>query len=159
MLTCRKAEEADVLLYYEWTNDAEVRKQSFQSGEISLEDHKDWFYKKIHDDNCLMLLFENENKEAIGQVRFQKEDNEGYVIGISVAAASRNKGFAAKLLLMASDYFLQQFPAQKIYAYIKETNTGSVRSFKNAGFIFSNELIIAGNKSVLYTKTNNNENR
>lgn len=159
MLTCRKAEAGDVLLYFDWANDEEVRKQSFQSGKITLEEHKKWFLNKIEDENCLLLLFENENQEAIGQVRFQKEDEKGFVIGISVANAFRNKGYASQLLNDAAAYFFRLFPFQRIYAYIKTNNTGSIRSFEKAGFVFTKQLLIGDNESVLYTKLNTNANR
>jgi spore coat polysaccharide biosynthesis protein SpsF len=153
MLTFRKADMMDMLLYFEWANDDEVRKQSYQTDAIDLEHHKEWFNKKINDANCLMLLFENEDKLPVGQVRFQKEDEELYVIGISLAKEFRGKGLATKLLQTASDHFLQLNPGKTIYAYIKEDNEGSIRSFIKAGFVFARSVIIAGKESVLYLKT------
>lgn len=159
MLTCRKATASDVMTYYKWINDEEVRKQSFQTGNVSLEEHTKWFLQKIQDVNCIMLLFEGEHGEGIGQVRFQKEDEEGYMVGISVAAVFRGKGYASTLLKDASSYFFNQFPGQKIYAYIKGNNLGSIRSFEKAGFTFSRNLLIAGSESVLYTKIKNDGDR
>jgi RimJ/RimL family protein N-acetyltransferase len=159
MLKCRKATAGDVLRYFDMANDEEVRKQSFQSGKIDLEAHKKWFLQKLGDADCLMLLFEDEQEDVIGQVRFQKADEEGFSIGISVNAAFRNKGFAARILNQATDHFFELFPSRKIYAYIKADNAGSIRSFEKAGFIFTNKLTVAGNESVLYTKNNQHANR
>lgn len=159
MLTCRKANEGDVLLYFDWANDEEVRSQSYQPGKIDLEGHKKWFLNKIKDENCLMLLFENESKEAVGQVRLQKEDEEWFSIGISIGAAFRGKGFASKLFIAATDYFFDLFPSQKIKAYVKENNLGSIKGLEKAGFSFSDKLLIDGHESVLYTKIKSNANR
>jgi RimJ/RimL family protein N-acetyltransferase len=156
MLSFRKATQADMMLYLEWANDEEVRKQSYQTGRISLEDHAEWFLKKINDSNCLMLLFENEAKVPVGQVRFQKENEKVYVIGISVAKEFRGKGLAGAILVMASDHFFEIFPENSIYAYIKLTNTESVRSFVRAGFVFANNVMIENSESVLYIKYKKN---
>ena len=156
MLSFRKATQADMMLYLKWANDEEVRKQSYQTGTISLEDHKEWFLKKINDSNCLMLLFENETNVPVGQVRFQKENEKVYVIGISLAKEFRGKGLAGTILVMASDHFFEIFPDKSIYAYIKLTNTESVRSFVRAGFVFANNVMIENSESVLYIKYKKN---
>jgi spore coat polysaccharide biosynthesis protein SpsF len=146
-----------MMLYLEWANDEDVRKQSYHTSTISLEDHKEWFLKKINDSNCLMLLFENEAKVPIGQVRFQKENEKVYVIGISLAKEFRGKGLAGSILLMASDHFLAIFPEITIYAYIKMSNKASMRSFAKAGFVFANNVMIENSESVLYIKNKENE--
>ena len=152
MLSFRKATQADMMLYFEWANDADVRKQSYHTSTISLEDHKEWFLKKLNDNDCLMLLFENEAKVPVGQVRFQKENEKVYVIGISLGKEFRGKGLAGPILLMASEYFLTVFPEITIYAYIKITNKESVRSFAKAGFAFAKNVMIEKSESVLYIK-------
>jgi RimJ/RimL family protein N-acetyltransferase len=152
MLSFRKAAADDVMLYFKWANDAEVRRQSYQTETISLDQHKKWFDKKINDTNCLLLVFENEEKLPVGQIRFQKETAEIDVIGISLANEYRGKGYAAQLLQMASDYFLKLYPGKTIYAYIKNDNAGSIKSFSKANFVFEKNININGTESVLYVK-------
>jgi RimJ/RimL family protein N-acetyltransferase len=152
MLSFRKADISDLLLYFEWANDQAVREQSFQSNKISLENHTKWFNTKINDKDCIMLVFENELKEVVGQVRLQNENAESCVIGVSVAEEHRGKGYATILLIESSNYFLEYYPKKIIQAYIKNTNIGSIKSFQKAGFSFAKELIIENNKSGLYTK-------
>ncbi len=152
MLSFRKAAADDVMLYFKWANDAEVRRQSYQTETISLEQHKKWFDKKINDTNCLLLVFENEEKLPVGQIRFQKETEEIDIIGISLANEFRGKGYATQLLQMASDYFLKLYPGKIIYAYIKNDNAGSIKSFRKANFVFEKNININGTESVLYVK-------
>lgn len=156
MLSFRRANEGDMMLYFEWANDDEVRKQSYKSGVIDLEDHKIWFLKKITDNDSLMLLFEDEQKRPVGQVRFQKEDGNTSVIGVSVAKEFRRKGLAADILQMASDHFLSLFPGQMINAYIKISNIGSARAFAKAGFVFAEQLVMRDIDTFLYIKSRNN---
>lgn len=158
MLKFRKAGEEDAALYFDWANDEVVRKQSYHSGMISWEEHISWFNKKLGDPGCLMLLFENERHEPVGQVRFQQETDSIYVIGISIAKEFRGKGYASRVLEQAATCFLDLHPTKTIYAYIKKDNEGSIRSFSNAGFLFSKELLISDAPSVLYTKNNSHEN-
>lgn len=153
MLKHRKATIGDALLYHKWANEKEVRSSSFQSGEISLEDHMKWFEKKISDPACIMLLFEGDDQMPAGQVRLQAEEEDSYVIGISVDAAHRGKGYASAMLLAASEYFFGLHPQGKIHAYIKQDNFASVRAFENAGYSNPVSLQVNGINSYRYTKT------
>lgn len=153
MLTFRKATVDDLLLYFEWVNDTQVREHSFNSFNITLEDHERWFLNKVEDGTCLMLVFQNEENVNIGQIRIQKTDVSFAIIGISISSEQRNKGYAKEMLKLASDYFLLANPTFQIDAYIKEKNIHSIHAFEKAGFKFYNKIIYANNKSVHYIKT------
>lgn len=158
MLTCRRASPDDVMLYYDWTNDEEVRKQSFHSEPVKLGDHRTWFSQRLAEENTMLLVFENENKQPVGQVRFQKENEEGVVIGISIDKRYRNKGLASTMLTLATDNFFEMHPSKKIYAYIKKANTFSVKAFEKAGFTFFANQEMEGVPSMCYIKIKGNEN-
>jgi len=158
MLSVRKAEQSDALLYYEWANEKAVRRQSFNSEKITLEEHVQWFEKKITDSTCIMLIFENKERQPVGQVRFQQENEEVYVVGISVDAAFRGKGLAPQILIMASEYFFSVHPLKKIHAFIKQDNMASVHSFEKAGYANPKLTEVNGIKSFIYTKENANAN-
>ena len=156
MLKIRRAKREDALLYYEWANEQFVRKQSFSSEIISLDDHVKWFKKRVTDTECIMLIFENEL--PAGQIRLQKEDEETYLIGISVDILARGKGISSKMLEMASDYFFNLFPFKKIIAFIKEDNLPSLYSFEKAGYIKQEKKVVKGIRCYKYTKENTNAN-
>lgn len=158
MLRLRKANNADALLYYEWANEETVRRESFNSELITLEEHTEWFEKKITDPECMMLIFEDKNSIPAGQVRLQKVTENEYVIGISVDISYRGKGFAVRMLTMASDYFFEIFPQKKINAFIKIHNTASVNAFEKAGFINPRIAEQKGIACFMYTKENGNAN-
>jgi RimJ/RimL family protein N-acetyltransferase len=134
-ITFRKANENDMMLYFNWTNEASVRENSYQSEPILLENHRHWFLKKINDANCFMLVFENHIGTAIGQVRIQKQDKNTAVIGISNDVNHRGKGYANSMIQMASDAFLEENPETIISAFIKIENKASVKAFQKAGYI------------------------
>ena len=149
-LTFRNASIKDVDIFYNWTNDADVRKQSYSSDKIEFSDHKKWFEEKISDPFCNLLVFQNNKEESVGQVRIQKESSNGVVIGISVDKNHRGKKYAMQMLKSASSYFLKLNPNFIINAYIKEENIHSKKAFENAGYCFKQLLVYKGFKSSLY---------
>ncbi len=151
-IVLRRAKIEDLHLYYNWANETEVRNQSFNSKFISFENHTDWFYKKINDHNCLMLVGELANI-PVGQVRFENDlTDKTSIIGISIDESSRGKGISSELLLQASNYFLDSFPGFTIKAYIKEANLKSINAFIKAGFKSSKKLVYMGYDAFLYIK-------
>ena len=133
-ISFRKATDADLMLYFDWTNDVFVRENSFQSKVISLENHTNWFLEKIKDNSCEMYVFENHMKQPIGQVRIQKQNDKVAIIGISIDKDHRGKGYASQILVMASQYFLYKNSNFYISAYIKIENKSSEKSFQKAGY-------------------------
>ncbi|CAN1543305.1 RimL Acetyltransferases, including N-acetylases of ribosomal proteins [Flavobacteriaceae bacterium] len=152
MLSFRKATLADTKLYFDWANDSDVREQSYNSTAIDFENHKKWFESKVEDDSCMLLIFQNEEKLNIGQIRIQKENEEEALIGISIASEYRGKGLAKEILLLASDYFLENNKGYLINAYIKEQNKSSKQAFEKAGFEFKNIIKYENCNSFHFTK-------
>jgi RimJ/RimL family protein N-acetyltransferase len=152
MLSFRKANLEDVKLYFDWANDTSVREQSYNSSVIDFENHHKWFTSKLEDDTCLLLLFQNEEEQNIGQIRIQKENINQALIGISIARDHRGKGLAKEMLLMASDYFLEKNKGYLINAYIKEQNKSSKQAFERAGFEFQDMINYESCISFHFTK-------
>lgn len=159
MLTFRKAVLGDSKLYFDWANDSIVRKQSFKSITIDIKNHKNWFKTKLEDDSCIMLLFQNEEEVFIGQVRIQKENKFEAIIGISIAAEHRGKGYAKDMLVLASEYFFKKNIEFLINAYIKVHNLSSKKAFEKAGFEFNDIINYKNFNSFHFTKKFKNENR
>lgn len=154
-LTPRKASLEDAELYFKWANDEEVRSQSFNKNPIDWKNHQKWFNDKVKDKNCLLFIFETNNKETVGQVRLEKNnETKSCTIGISISQNFRGKRLASQLISKASVLFFVENPTYTINAYIKIDNIASIKSFEQAGFIFSQSLNYQGSESVLYLKTN-----
>ena len=54
-LRLRRAEKEDCRFLYELRNEEEVRKNSFQTGIFSYEDHVAWFERKLEEKNTCLL--------------------------------------------------------------------------------------------------------
>lgn len=141
MVKLRKATEKDCKLIWKWANDPQVRVVSFSSDFIPYEKHAKWFTSKLKDSNCRFFIAENDNREPIGQVRFDFEGNEA-TISISLDRNFRYKDYGSKLIELASKKIFEVSCVDKIHAYIKKQNTVSVKVFIKGGFkVFENTAI------------------
>jgi RimJ/RimL family protein N-acetyltransferase len=147
----RLANIKDVDLYFKWANDALVRKFSFTQDLIQYNNHVKWFESKINDENYRFYIFENENKEPVGQVRINKDTKET-IIGISIDEKYRGMNYGIKMINLTCESYLSIFPSTEINAYIKETNVASINLFKKAGFTKIEELDFEGCKSLKFKK-------
>jgi spore coat polysaccharide biosynthesis protein SpsF len=157
MITFRKADIKDLILYFDWANDEEVRKNSYSQEKISLENHTYWFEKKVKSEDALLLVFLTEEQTPIGQVRFENAAADSVIIGISVDKLYRGKGYAPVMLTMACRHYTSILPQVIIYAYIKTENTASYKSFIKAGFQMVEEVIF--NETHSYKLIYNDHNR
>ena len=154
ILTHRPARPDDAQLYFDWANDPDTRQQSFNAEPISLETHVAWFTRKLADPNALLLVFENETGEAVGQVRFERtpvaDMPDEIIIGVSVDAKQRGKGFASQLIRLGCRVCRGYWRTTGVFAYIKPDNYASVRAFERAGFTLSGESRKFGLPSLVY---------
>lgn len=152
----RNATQEDLMLYFNWVNDEQVRMQSFNTMSIDLQTHTRWFENKLKDDNSYLFVFENERNDKIGQVRIEQETvSKKAIIGVSVDKKYRGKGLAPKILRRGIEHFLSTNKDVLIEAYIKEDNKSSIKSFIKAGFLFKKKIDYRGIKSLLFIYKNN----
>lgn len=52
----REAALADMDLYYEWVNDAAVRRASFNSAQVGYAEHQAWFRQAVASDRNRMFV-------------------------------------------------------------------------------------------------------
>lgn len=133
-LTLRSATMDDCRMLWEWRNDPLVRSVSFSSDEIPFESHSQWFSKRLEAENCLIQIAESVNGEAIGQVRFDLNNDGSTEISISVTGEHRSAGYGSKLIRTATEWMLGSHRAKQVVAAIKEDNVASQRAFEKAGY-------------------------
>ena len=131
-LSLRKVTKTDEILLFNWTNDPDVRKWSFNKNSIKLDEHKIWFKQKFDDVNVLMWIFEVNNTPA-GLVRLEKYNSE-VVLNYLLAFQSRGKGLASKMLKMAMNEVRSHWQNIKVFAYTLPENIASIKSLERAGF-------------------------
>ena len=128
----RKVIKTDEILLFDWINDPDVRKSSFNKNSITLDVHKIWFKQKFDDVNVLMWIFEV-NSTPEGLVRLEK-DNSEVVLNYLIASQSRGNGLAGKMLKMAMNEVRSYWQNTKVFAYTLPENIASIKSLERAGF-------------------------
>ncbi|MGI8509605.1 MAG: GNAT family N-acetyltransferase [Gemmatimonadaceae bacterium] len=129
----RRARADDVLVYFEWTNDSEVRRNSFSARAISLDEHQNWFSRKLGSPDAVMLVLEADSR-PLGQIRFDV-DGRIAIIGFSLSSAARGKGLGSYLLREGMSLLRDSHPdVLTVRGLVKADNTPSQRTFVAAGF-------------------------
>ncbi len=129
-----KATMDDCEIIYNWANEEEVRKNSFNSDLIEYEDHIKWFEAKINDDNVYLFILKDEDI-LVGMLRLEKQEDDSLLINFSIDANSRGKGYATKLLKLIKEKYLNEVLIGKV----KPENIGSIKAFEKAGYIKKEE--------------------
>lgn len=143
----REIRKEDCLKIFEIANDDEVRKSSFNTESIELEDHKRWFNNILRDNSTKFYVLES-NEEIIGQIRFDF-DEEYPVISISLNKKYRGLGLS-KYLLYKGMEFLEDYDS--VVAYIKKDNLKSISFFKSMGFKKESEVVIKDSHAFKFIK-------
>ncbi len=125
----RLAEESDMKAVFELSNDVLVRKNSIRSEHIEWKNHINWFHNILNNDDVLFYVAETTEGEFVGQVRFQKQNNE-WVVSISICEKFRGKKVGEYILKQAMNYS----GLKRISAYVKKENFASVNLFKKEGY-------------------------
>ncbi len=133
--TFRSIQKEDCLKIFEIANDDEVRKSSFNSEKILLEDHKNWFKNILNDDSVKFYVLEYED-DLIGQLRL--DFDEKYPV-ISISLNKKYRGLGLSKILLSKGLELID---GRVIAYIKKENIRSISFFKSMGFKKECEVVI-----------------
>jgi len=148
-LAIREAREADSRLLWEWANDLVVRSLSFSPEPIPFETHVSWFAQKLSDPDVRLYIGLGADDEPIGQVRFDIDDAAA-TLSISVAGASRGRGYGAKLVDEAVRRLFQTSAVELVEAFVKPDNAASLAVFRKAGFTNTGARVVRGQPAVRF---------
>lgn len=130
----RKADETDMIDILSWRNDQHSKNMSFDSSNVSLDDHKIWYQRSLLSETREIFIGEDEGRK-IGVCRFDLNlEQENAEVSINLNPSERNKGFSKQLLSLAvQEYIL--IHKLNIIARIKKENSASKKIFESVGFI------------------------
>jgi RimJ/RimL family protein N-acetyltransferase len=126
-LLLRGATTEDCLLFFEWANDGDVRKNSFSPEKIEWKNHVTWFDSKLNNDQSKLYVLMN-NNIPLGQVRLDKE-GEFWIVDYSIDKKYRGKGLGKEIIKLISKTGIRP-----IKAVVKTNNESSLRAFKINSF-------------------------
>lgn len=128
-LQLRKATSEDLMLLYKWVNDPATRDASFNSENISLEEHKRWFENALSDKNIFIFILMLEDI-PIGQVRLDIKNNLQF-IDYSIDSEYRRRGYGKKILQLLESEFTANLP---LVGLVKFENVPSQKIFEDLGY-------------------------
>lgn len=132
----RRAESSDGILLWKWRNDVEVRRWSFHSEEITLDEHMKWFNSSLDRDDVEIFVLEEESL-PVGQIRLSYWYDE-LVIGYSIDKNYRGRHLGKKIIELAECMLKNDLSLRKdgeyFVAYVQKDNMVSRHIFKTLGF-------------------------
>ena len=131
-LTLRPVSIDDEALLLEWTNDPDMRNNSFSKATITFAQHHAWFMRKLSDPDTYIWIG-CAGEEPLGQVRFDRH-GEKAMVDISISKPNRGKGYGITLLSNAVREFREAGRLESIEADVLEANQASRRLFLSVGF-------------------------
>jgi UDP-2,4-diacetamido-2,4,6-trideoxy-beta-L-altropyranose hydrolase len=131
----RPIQISDNDITFKWASNPEIRKSSFSTHEITVEEHSSWFEKKFKDANCLYYIGELEGKE-VGSIRFDKIEN---VLRISYLVDPLFQGLGLGILFLLKgiqevSLLCRSLNINKIIGEVFKSNIPSIKAFERLGF-------------------------
>ena len=124
-------------MIWQWRNDPETLKMSFEERKIPLSEHKEWYKLALLDKRVTIFIAE-ENNNTVGVIRFDEnpDDKKQYDISINICPKERGKGIG-KILLIEGIKKLKYLKNESriIIASVKKLNQKSRSLFKTCGFM------------------------
>jgi RimJ/RimL family protein N-acetyltransferase len=131
-ISLRRATAADADMLLALRNDGEVRRQSWQAGEVRPAEHRAWLARKLADDDCRLYVIVRE--EPIGQLRLDRHAAERAEISISLVAGRRRLGLGRQAIRLGCHAAAEELGVSEVVAEIKPGNAASQAAFAAAGF-------------------------
>ncbi len=129
----RKATIEDCDLIFEWANDEDERRNSFNPEKIPYETHCQWYKRKMESDDTFIFIYcVDQNK--VGQSRIEIGADEA-LISYFISKENRSKGHGKVMLSLLKDKVKENFPQVKaLIAQVKKDNLASQRVFESLGY-------------------------
>jgi len=132
-LGLRYVEENDIELIFNWSNDKEVRKNSFHTETIKWEEHVKWFKNIIENKNVYFFILEDDGN-PIGQIRIKFEKDDEGIISFSISKEFRGFGFGKEILRLIEEQLNKINMKCKLIGLVKIDNIASKKSFVINGY-------------------------
>lgn len=132
-LHVRPVEPSDCGLLWRWANDKAVRKYSFSPEEIPFVRHREWFQRKIASPDTRIYVIELKG-EPIGQVRYDRVNENEAQIDISIASEHRGRNLGSFALALTRKIACRDLKVDRVIGVVVEGNLASCVTFRKAGF-------------------------
>lgn len=127
-LIYKKFEENDINLLFEWANEEECRKNSFDTSPIMYEDHLVWCKDQLTSniEDIFIIYLEN---TPVALLRLKYEGNKA-LISYSVDKQFRGQGLGYKIIDLIEQEHVYRKKCEVLIAKVKNNNTASQNVFE-----------------------------
>jgi UDP-2,4-diacetamido-2,4,6-trideoxy-beta-L-altropyranose hydrolase len=139
-LRLRPVERRDAALVWRWANDPQTRANSFNTGEITWQNHVLWFEHQLAAPGTRFWMLEDVGA-PVGHIRYAKDDDAA-VISFTVGEEYRGRGYGTRLLTLSRTLVCAELGVTRVRGVTITDNRASARAFEKAGFTRTDERVI-----------------
>ena len=150
-VSIRPVRNDDMRMIFEWRNTPFLVKLGSSGKKVTWQEHCKWFDKILTDsDTALFIIYSG--KDPAGQIRFEREKGETYIVTIYLISQYTGKGIGVASLKKGVEVMLKEDPKREFLAFIKGGNQASIAAFSKAGFktAGNNDYVPAGHIAMYY---------
>lgn len=136
----------DVGHFFTWANDPLVRVNAHNDATIPWNTHQVWFGNKMRCADCSLYVLEADGL-PVGQIRFDRAGDEA-LIDYSLDTIVRGRDWGRSLISLGIEKIWKAWPALRLRAEVKASNTASAAVFRRMGF--SEQLSASGECLIFY---------
>jgi RimJ/RimL family protein N-acetyltransferase len=150
-INIRRVKIEDASLLWEWANDTDVRRLSFNTEPIEYSHHLEWLRNKLQSEAISFWLIELKGV-PVAQVRYEKVAPEMAEINFSVSADFRGQGIGTMVLQETESLSNSELDIYRLEAIVLENNPASQRVFEKCGYSLMGQEIREGIACFRYQK-------
>lgn len=134
LINVRRMRESDLETILCWRNHPDVRKCMLSQHEITVAEHRAWFYRSVDNDTCALLVVEDDD-QMVGSVVFSNitfactTDWSFFVDPTSPAGTGR------KVCEAALNFAFRELQIHKVAGTVLVNNQASIRTHLRLGFV------------------------
>lgn len=132
-LRLRSARPEDAVIFFNWVNDPESRRQSLSTSPVPWAAHLDWFNRRMRAEGSPLFVLETPAGLPVGQIRFDLQQTGAIRLSYMLDPLVRGRGWASVLVKLGLQALGSSNSAQ-VYAEVKRSNVASCAVFERLGF-------------------------
>ena len=131
-LTLRDAEAGDISLFFEWANEIENRRHSFDPKPVSWKTHVEWFDQRLASDHAWLWVLCADDGLPVGEAHIEKKSHQA-VLSFSLDADYRGRGWGGHFLQKIAERWQIEQNTLPLIGEVLKTNPASMRCFEATG--------------------------
>lgn len=132
-IALRAADWSDCDKIFQWINDLQVRRYSFSTAPITIDEHRSWYEDRLNDPASMILIATDADDRPLGQIRFLMEDGEA-TVSVMLDETARGCGLGQELIRRGTGRLFALTDTARVRALVKPENRASIQAFTSAKF-------------------------